>query len=438
MNLFSFSYNVALGLLALFSLPKILYQMTVHKKYRGSIKARFGLNLSLPRKNSSGLFWIHAVSVGEIKAIAPVAKLLKERYPHTRFIISSITETGHLEAKRSIPFADNFIFLPFDFSWIIRKLMDQIKPDLVLFSESDFWYHFIHYAKAQGAVVAVANGKISERSCNRFKRFPLFAKRLFSNMDLICSQNELYKDRFEQVGISKDKIISTGNLKFDAEYPRMSKAEINVWKQRLNITSDDFVFVIGSTHNPEEELFLKILKRLWIKHPHLKVLIAPRHPERFDAVAELLDRNKVIFSRLTKGVSNNAQVLLIDTMGQLKTCYQLADLALVAGSYVTHVGGHNILEPCGYGVPVLFGPYMQSQPDLLNLVLDAKAGMQVPLELLEGSISSLIKNPERGKIIGEAGLQLIAQNQGASKRTFEAIIRKIPHSFANCIAVKQT
>lgn len=400
--------------------------MIVHKKYLGSLKSRFGLNLGLPAKGNDPVFWIHGVSVGEIKAIVPLAKLLHQQYPQAKIIVSSITETGQAEAKRSLPFAHFTLFLPFDFSWISKRIIETTKPDLLILSESDFWYHFIHYAKEQGATIIVANAKLSERSCRRFKSIPWFSQRIFSNIDLICPQNHSYQERFEQIGIPSSKLITTGNLKFDAEYPTLTLEDLSLWQKKLGIKFGDFVLAIGSTHHPEEEWLLKILKKLWISYPHLKVLIAPRHPERFESVSQLLEKSDTSFSRMTqKKMENDSQCILIDTIGHLRTCYQLSDLAIVAGSYVSHVGGHNILEPSGYGVPVVFGPHMHSQPELLSLVLNANAGLQVPLEQLEKTLSDLLSNKQKRKEMGQAGLKLMAHNQGASKRTFEAIIEKL-------------
>lgn len=426
---FSFLYELGISLLALVNLPKIGYQMLIHKKYLSSFKSRLWPSI-LKKEKGDFLIWIHAVSLGETKAIAPIAKLLKNRYPHAKFIISSVTETGHVEAIKAIPFANQQIYLPFDFSWITKPLLNKAKPDLVLLSESDFWYNFLRYAKKNGALLAIANGKLSEKSTNRFQKVTKLSQSLFSLFDLVCVQSFQHEDRFRRVGVSSNKLLVTGNIKFDAEYPLLSKDETAHLLMQLGIAPHDIVLTIGSTHHPEEEQFLPILQCLWKKFPHLKVLLTPRHPERFKEIVQFLRKRSVAFlsfTELTNGKKpENKQLIVMDVMGQLKNCYQISDLAIVAGSYATHVGGHNILEPCGYGVPSIFGPYMFGQMELLQLVLENQAGLQIPLENLESTLEELIQNPNKRQEIGQAGKRLMEQNRGASQRTVSAIQRILP------------
>lgn len=304
-------------------------------------------------------------------------------------------------------------------------MMRKLKPNLVLLSESDYWYNFLRYAKKNGATLSIVSGKLSERSTQRHQKLAFFSKHLFSLFDLVCAQNDLQRQRYERVGVSTQKIVVTGNIKFDAEYSLLPTIELESMRKRMGITSENKVVVIGSTHHPEEEQILPILEKIWKKYPRMKVLLAPRHPERSQEVEQLLQKHSIkyiLFSQLTGAVKpQEAQVILMDLIGQLKTCYQLAHIAIVAGSYATHVGGHNILEPCGYGVPVLFGPYMHSQGELLDLVLAAKAGLQVPLEELENQMIDLLAHPDKREKLGKAGLQLIKENRGAAQRTWKAI-----------------
>jgi len=401
-------YNLALFFVALIALPKLLYQYFIRKKYRTSLSKRLGKEFPLIEKRDRYLVWLHAVSVGETRAIAPLAKVLKNELDNPLILISSVTETGHAEAQRAIPFADYHVYLPFDFSWMIEPIVKRTSPDLVVLCESDFWFNFLHTAKKKGAKIFLANGKLSEHSTHRFAWFRPFTKRLFGLLNRLCVQNQVYAKRFEHLGVPTKKISVTGNMKFDDNPSKLSVEELAAWKQHLGIKPGDFVLVIGSSHDPEEKLLLQQLEPLWKSGTPLKVLLVPRHPERFNAVAELLDAHQLTYQRFSKiqeGFSDY-QVLLIDAMGVLRKCYQVADVAIVAGSFTHKVGGHNILEPLWYGVPVLYGPHMHAQPELEALMREYNI------------LSELIQHPERRSEMGLLGKRLVEAMHGATYKTW--------------------
>lgn len=416
-------YELALWTLAMAAIPKMLYQRFVHGKYRNSLSKRFGFGFPNITKGDRKLIWIHAVSVGETKVVASLAKLLKNSPGNPIIVVSSITETGHVEAQRSMPFADYHVYLPFDLYSIISPIIRRAKPELVILSESDFWYNFLRSSKSHGASVAVVNGKISQRSADRFRKLKLFTNALFSCVDLLCTQNLLYQERFVEVGIPAQKLIVTGNMKFDESYPKLNADEIDIWRRNLGIKASDQVLVVGSTHDPEELLILDALKEVWQHLPHLKVLIVPRHPERFLEVAMLLHKKEIPFIRFSNFNANTGEekVILIDAMGQLRRCYQLADLAIVGGSFTDKVGGHNIIEPCWYGVPVLFGPHMHTQLELVSLVKQYNAGIQVNKDNLTSTLLSILKDPEKRAKYGKGGELLVSEMQGATAKTWQAI-----------------
>lgn len=421
--LFSFAYDVALVLLALASLPKLLYELIFKRKYRGSLIKRFGGSFPLIKKGKRRLIWVHAVSLGETKAVAALVKKLKNAADHPLVVFSTVTETGYVEACRSIQ-ADYHVYLPFDFSWIIQPIIRRTAPDLVVLCESDFWYNFLKASKNNGAKVVLVNGKVSTRSMERFKKFRFFSDKLFALIDLFLVQSRTYAARFEEIGVPHEKIVVTGNMKFDGDYAKLPPQQLEAWRKELGIDPGNPVLVIGSTHHPEEQLFLDALAQVWKVHPELKVLFVPRHPERFSDVAAIFQKADIDFRRLSeKGKTNHScPVILIDAMGLLRKCYQLADVAIVAGSYTAKVGGHNILEPSWYGVPTLFGPYMHSQPDLLDLVHEYGAGVQVPIEELPQVLIGLLNDPEKGKSIGSAGLRLAGDVHGATAKTYDAVV----------------
>lgn len=422
-RLFKIVYEMALWALALVALPKMLYDMIAHHKYKKSLLARLGFRYPLIQKGNAPLIWIHAVSVGETKAVVSLARRIKAAYPQMKIVLSSTTETGHQEAKKSLPFVDWHVYMPFDFSWIVNKIINQAKPDLVILSETDFWYNFLSKTKSIGASIAIVNGKVSQRSLDRLQKVSFFSRRLFDLIDLFCVQNNVYKDRFLQLGISLNRLIVTGNIKFDDDYPTLPPAEIHIWRSRLGIEAKQPVLTIGSTHNPEEKIFLNVLNRIWEEVPNLKVILVPRHPERFKEVANLLEKEGVPFIRFSDIAQKkgNERVILIDAMGLLRMCYQLADVALVGGSYTPKIGGHNILEPSWYGLPVLFGPYMHTQPELVELVKEYHAGWQLDADVLQERIVTLLKDDEEKMRVGQNGLRLIADLKGGTQRTLTAL-----------------
>lgn len=400
----------------------MLYNFFVYKKYQKSFLARIGLEDQRVIKSRPYLIWIHAISVGETKAVVQLARNLKAQFSNCQLIISSVTETGHAEAKRCMPFADQHIYMPFDFTPITRSLVRKLSPNLVILCESDLWYNFLCYAKKEGAQIALVNGKLSERSMRRFKAISFFSKKLFKFFDLIAVQNPLYQKRFIEAGANPEKIRVTGNLKFDEEYPQLSKEEVMQWKDRLGIRVGQVVLAIGSTHDEEELIFIRVLKKLWDKSD-LKVLLVPRHPERFKEVSRILKAENVPFILYTElgQRTGGEKVILIDTMGMLRMCYQLSDLALVGGSFTPKVGGHNILEPCWYGKPVFFGPYMHTQDELVDLVKSYGAGQQLTEINLLKTLEDYVNNPEKRYMKGKKGEELVVDIKGATKRTLVAL-----------------
>ncbi len=420
--LFSILYEIGLVLGALISLPKFLYLLIFRNKYRNSLFKRFGAGFPSIKKGKRKLVWIHAVSLGETKAVAALAKVLKNDLNHPIIVFSTSTETGYVEACRAVS-ADYHVYLPFDFRLVIGPIVRRVCPDLVVLCESDFWYNFLSVSKQVGAKVIVVNGKISTKSVERYQQFPSYRDVIFNNIDLFCVQSQLYRARFESLGIDPKKIMVTGNMKFDGDYNRLASEQLQQWRGELGIAPEDRVLVIGSSHNPEEVQLLKAMNPVWEKHPNLKVVLVPRHPERFNEVAGILQKHQLNYRRLSQKQPEGfpVKVILIDAMGLLRKCYQLADVAIVAGSYTSKVGGHNILEPSWYGVPVVFGPHMFSQPDLVDLVMEYGAGLQVPLEDLSRVIIGLFEDEKMRNTLGQGGLKLAKDVHGATKKTVTLI-----------------
>lgn len=407
---FSILYNSLLALYGLFSLPSLLNK---HKRKTTLKKWGRGFNFITDRP----IVWIHAVSLGETKAITPLALEIKKSYPEIFLLITSTTETGHAEAKKKISIADAWEFLPFDFSWIIRPIMQRLKPKILLFSESDLWPHLIQSAKQEGAYIAVVNGKISERSADRMRKLAPLLSYIFAPCDLLAMQSTYYKTRFQSLGVPEEKLHVTGNLKLDTLSAPEIASDLNI---RLGLSADDLVLVAGSTHAGEEELMIKLYQKLSNDFPKLKLLLVPRHPERFQEVKKILE-NYNIASSTYSNPTNNAKIILIDEMGLLKSCYQRSTISIVCGSFTPKVGGHNIIEPCQFGKPVLFGPFMHTQTEFVRMVKEYEAGLQVDENGIETLIRSLLVDKQKRHEMGLKGIQLIQEAQGATQRTFSLL-----------------
>jgi len=292
-------------------------------------------------------------------------------------------------------------------SWVVARFP---KPDLLILSEGDLWLQLMKHAKK----VALVSGKISLKSTERLKLFSFFSKRLLSHIDLFCVQSERFEERFLGLGVPASKIKVTGNLKLDIPVPALRATPF--------FSPSDPVIVLSSTHAPEEEWLLSALRAVWDAVPNLKVLLAPRHPERFSQVEKVLENSKIPFISLTRLAlqTGEERVILVDTMGELMRCYQQARVAVLGGSFIPHVGGHNIFEPILCGIPVLFGPHMHAQKDLVDLVAP-QAGSQVALSELPGVLLHLLQDEGAQSRLAGAACQLARGAQGASKRTMEAL-----------------
>lgn len=383
--MFGILYNFFLGAYFLFTLPRYLLNF---KKYRSTLVERLFFvkkNISIPKEKK--VIWIHAVSLGETKVASLLAKKIKDDNKDIYLIISSTTKTGFEEAQKNISFADHFLFLPLDFSWTMKRLMNFFNPSTLILTESDFWYNFLCQAKKKGAKTILVNGKISEKSFKRFKNFSFFSKKLFSLIDEFCLQSLEYKSKFLRLKIGENRIHVTGNLKLELKQKEVSKEEIEKWKKTFKISENQKVISIASTHDPEEE---QLLRKLDYKY---KYLLIPRHPERFQKVKEILRRNNISFGLYSQvsELTGSESVILIDTMGFLNICYSISDLAIVGGSFTPKIGGHNILESIFAKTFVLFGPFMYSQEEIKKIALNYNCAQEVSLENIKETISNFFK-----------------------------------------------
>ncbi len=386
--------NILLGFYFLFLLPKLFFDRLKGKRHP-ALRQRLGWNLPKPDRP---VIWIHAVSVGEIKAVQPLFQRLYSKSFY--FFITTTTATGFAEAKRSLSKADFFAYLPLDFTWVVRRFVKRLKPTHFILVESDFWPNLLFALKERGAKLSLVSGKMSKRSAKRFQLFAPFSKRLFSLFDHLCVQNEEHLERFSPF-IHRSRLHITGNLKLDMK----AQGDIEIF------TFSEPVITLGCTHAPEEEKLLEVL------YPGPWTLfLAPRHPERFGEVAHLLEKKNIPFTRWSE--QKSGKVILIDVMGQMPSCYANSRLAILGGSFVDHIGGHNVLEPCLYGTPVLFGPHMFAQEEFAKRVLEAKAGLQISLSDVRLTVDRFFSNPELENTLREGAKRVIESGRGSTQKTF--------------------
>ncbi len=397
--MFSFLYDLVLGFYLFLQLPSLLFSKKNRNAFQKFALPNFKSSLF---KTKSKIVWVHSVSLGEAKAASVLISQVKSKEQvlaeNSFFVIHSVTtQTGFEEAKKGL--ADQIVFMPFDFSFLMRRLGRKIQPDLIIFVETDFWYHFVKYMKKAGSKTAVISGKLSKRSFRRLQFFTFFAKKLFSLFDLIAVQNKTYQKRFSQFA---ENIKISPNLKFFHLPKKLSPDTIQTLKNKLNIQESDQVITIASTHEPEEKLLLEELKTFIADQNNLKILLAPRHPERFKEVACLLKNLSLPFTRLSalnsNSIKDSANLILIDSMGFLNQAFSISHLAIVAGSFVPKIGGHNILEPVFFDLPVIFGPYMHDQQELKNIALKEKIAVQTDLKNVKEIINFFLKNIYKQKL----------------------------------------
>ncbi|MGA3348378.1 MAG: 3-deoxy-D-manno-octulosonic acid transferase [Candidatus Sulfotelmatobacter sp.] len=420
--LYSFLYSVALAAAMLVSLPYWLFQMLRHGKYRKGFAERMGripARLHLPAQ-AEPTIWVHAVSVGEVLAVAGLVEELHHRFPKLKIFVSTTTDTGQALARKR--FGDGRVFyFPMDFAFAIRPYLWALHPQMVVIAETEFWPNFMRLTHASGARIAVVNARISDRSLPRYWRFRSLIRAVLANVDLFLAQTVQDASRLQDIGANTKDISVSGNLKFDIAAPA-SPAIVEDIRNSIAATGGGPVLVCGSTVDGEESLLLKPFQNLLVQFPRAVMILAPRHPERFPAVAALLENMSIHYRRrsIWSGESLSGGVLLLDTIGELAALYALADIAFVGGSLVPH-GGHNIIEPAQHGVAIVVGNHTENFRDIVSLFQNKDAvriagPAELPLMLLD-----LLANDAKRKALGQRALETMRSQMGATARTADAL-----------------
>ena len=414
-------YNLCLILVLVY---KLVCSLFVRGSFCKNLFIRFKRKEPTLSKKG-GVIWLHAASMGETKALSTLVPPIRKTYPDAFILVSTMTKTGQKEAKRLITKADAFCYLPLDLSWIMRPFVKRVRPRLLILIEGEFWYHLLKEVKKQGGSVALVNGKISKRSLKYYLLFRPFARALFEKVDLFCVQNQEYLERFLNLGIDPGRLTVMSHLKYDIQSVKPSDLELQLWKKRLSLQDQDFILTAGSTHQGEEAFLLKVLKSLWDQYENLKLLIVPRHPERFSKVKKLIEESCIpysIYSSVNPQKGAN-RLILIDAMGVLPTCYHSSDLTIVGGSFFPGVGGHDVFEPVGMGKPVLFGPYIEHQKEFAKPLLQSGVARKVPIQELSLTLEKYLSNPALVREEQKKAKEFAGSLRGSSFKSWQQVRR---------------
>jgi 3-deoxy-D-manno-octulosonic-acid transferase len=422
-------YSFVLALVALLSLPWWALQMLRLGKYRAGLAERLGRTPArLNRDGTAGCIWIHAVSVGEVLAVSNLVRELERAAPGTPVLVSTTTLTGQHLAREKVG-DDRVFFLPLDFGFSVRPYLKLLRPRLLVLAETELWPNLLHMVKRQGAAVAIVNARISDRSFPRYRRFRRLFAPVLAEVDLFLAQTQEDCTRLLEIGATAGRVRVSGNLKFDTQ-PSADSPLVN--DLRAAIGKDSLVIVCGSTAEGEEELLLAAFREVLEKYPKAVMVLAPRHPERFDHVAGLVrDTNLPLLRRSSWSARDTLAggVFLLDSVGELASIYAVADVAFVGGSLMP-VGGHNVLEPAQHGVAVMTGPHTYNFREIVRIFENGNALTIVTAETLAPELLRLLADRSRRESLGQRASELFRQHTGATARTLEALRPFLPKETA--------
>ncbi|MER3427926.1 MAG: 3-deoxy-D-manno-octulosonic acid transferase [Pyrinomonas sp.] len=425
---FLYSLLFAVGLLLY--VPILAWASLGRGKRVGDLRQRLGL--IEPLRTRRPVIWIHCVSVGETQAAQPLIRALREEYPDHEIAVSTVTATGQDTARALFAGQVSRIFyFPLDLPFAVRRALRAIAPHIVLIMETELWPRFLRECHFMGVPTALVNGRLSARSFARYQLVRWFFRRVVGNLSRAVMQTEADAQRIEALGLAAERVCVAGNIKFDVEPGTNIAQTARELAARFSLR-DDLLIVAASTHRPEEgiviEAFKRARRRYNARRPRL--LIAPRHPERFEEVADMLARSGLAWTRRTRPPSaedGRADAILLDTIGELRAVYELASLVFVGGS-IAPAGGHNVLEPAAVGCPIIIGAHAFNFERIVGEFVAAKALVQLPetdieraMDRLADEFASLLADEERRRSMGERARAMVERNRGAAARTLQAL-----------------
>jgi 3-deoxy-D-manno-octulosonic-acid transferase len=410
--------------------PVLIYRRITQGKYRRGWYEKLTGRLSRQHPDRICL-WFHAVSVGEVLQLQKVLEETEARFPSAELFITVTTETGYDVAREKYPRC-TVSFFPLDFTWAIKNALFAIRPRMIVLVELELWPNLILTAQKYDIPLILINGRMGARSFRGYSKLRPLMKRLLSCFEILAVQTETYRDRLLGLGAPADRVIQTGNIKFDRSESDRNNPKTLELKTCFHLDASEPVFIAGSTQDPEESYALDAWLALRREFPRLRLIIVPRHKERFDEVAELIQHRGCRLVRRSAFIQQAGQPIdlvdgpevgLLDTLGELSACWGLADIAFVGGS-LTNRGGQNMIEPAGYGALVLFGPNTWNFKDITESLLSQDAAKVVtgPDELRE-TIRHFLRQPDEARRMGDAARTFVATQRGATLRTVDLIAK---------------
>lgn len=408
--------------------PVIAWRMLRHGRYRQGLAEKLLGRVDI-KVDGRPVVWFHAVSVGEVIQLQKVVDEFRHRRrDEFQIVVSTSTDTGwELVQKR---FADcQTTWFPLDFSWAVRQAIRRIQPAQVVLMELELWPNFLAECHRLDVPVSIINARMSERSHRGYGRIRFLLKPLFTRLTLVAAQSQTYADRLISLGASEERTVVTGSIKFDGVETSRSNVKTENLRRIFGLRSGEMVFMAGSTQEPEEQLALETWRQLRRQHAQLRLILVPRHRERFDEVAALVTSRKLPLLRRSAiqdssqphAETDNKAVILLDTIGELSACWGLADVAFVGGSFGNR-GGQNMMEPSAYGACVLFGPNTWNFRDIVERFREADGCIQLQSpDQLTSTVDELLNNPARRHQLGRNAQNAVLQQQGATARTAELL-----------------
>src|SRR3972149_49220 len=419
-----FLYNFLLITILIATSPFWVYKVFTKEKHRKGFIEKTGiLPQHIKQAPSSGKrIHIQAVSVGEVNAVTPFIKELKKRHPDIRLILSTVTPTGYDVAHKRLPEVDHIIYFPFDLPWIVKRVINTIRPHIFILVETELWPNFLRQIRHAGAVSIIINGRISPHTLRGYTFIRPFMKRVLKNVDLFCMQSDEDARRIKSIGAPDNAIKITGNMKYDQKFIDVSGKDLMEKKGVFGIYKDDLVIIAGSTHKREEEMILESYKKCTGGGEKIRLIIVPRHIERAGEIERLgkmqglegVRRTELNSSKMNTIPYNT--VMIVDTIGELATLYSMADVVIIGGSLIPH-GGQNPLAATFFKRPVIFGQHMFNFQEITEEILGNGAGVSVDnREDLARVLIELLNDPDMRKKMGEKGYQIIQKNRGTVEK----------------------
>ena len=429
-------YTALLFVYVLAALPATAYGVWWRGKSAGSVRERFGRLPPAVNPHRRPSIWVHAVSVGEALAARPLLRALRAAYPEHRLVVSTTTATGQRVVRGFGGEVDAVCYAPFDFPPFVNRALDRIAPELFLVVDTEIWPNLLRACRRRGVAAQIVNGRLSDRSFRRYRLARCCMRRVLADVGRVCVQTEEWGRRFIALGADPARVTVTGSLKFDAvggppPASRSAAGDGDSLRAAFAFARQRRVLIAASTLRGEEEPVLRAFGRARRTAPDALLVIAPRHPERFDEAREVAERagHRVrMRSELAPGRDPGAEVVILNTLGELGRLFEIASAVFVGGSLVP-AGGHNLIEPAAFGRAVVVGPHMENFAEVTRAFLLRGAAIQVrDAGELEETLADLMRDAERRARLGAAARAIVEANRGATRRTLDVAAELLPRA----------